>query len=277
MDYHSQIDPDYLISQLKKQTFIEWAQEYDENNIEYRGDQERWAMAYEVQDYVDELEELEMTAEEFVDEYFDLLIQITEYEGDMLEFALSDCQLPMVAEMHSNYDCQNSNHYVGGTYDAEESYFGDILKVLSISADKVRNNEFIEVIRNNNIQDGGYVNHAEFTQEMGENMATGLFTFLFTINAYDYLKWLWRNEGTDNKLTVQLNKNTNYGIWSTWMGGGSIMDATLLKPLTITDGKAMDDSGYLSFDIDIDGKCGYGIVDSCGLYMKTLEEAIIVE
>ena len=44
-----------------------------------------------------------------------------------------DDNVHMRFELYSNYDCQNSHHFVGGTYTFGETYFGDVCRVLQLN------------------------------------------------------------------------------------------------------------------------------------------------
>lgn len=170
-------------------------------------------------------------------------------------------------EMLSNYDCINSHHfetYGGGGYEYQDSYFGDMVDALNLNPKKVKQmliEKGIETFgswRNKPYRDGKeYVSYEDFWQEL-ENSCCGanLLTFMGTIDLTDYLN----RDKEVVKVTVP--KGNFCGLYSSFQGGGSVLEMELKKDFTVK----LDTKNYFGYRMELDeNSFGYSISDVYGM------------
>lgn len=166
-------------------------------------------------------------------------------------------------EMLSNYDCINS-HYFEGSYSYEKSYFGDMVDTLNLNPKIVKG-----MLESNGIEcegnwedipsrnGNGYVSYKDFLQEI-ENSSCGanLLTFMGTINLSDYID---RKESI-KKVTVP--KGNFCGLFSSYQGGGSVLEMELKRDFTVKLGT----KDYYGYKMEIDNSSGgYSMQEVYGL------------
>jgi hypothetical protein len=137
--------------------------------------------------------------------------------------------------MFSNYDCINSFWLESqGGYSYEESYFGAIVDALNLNPSKVKtlllqhnvkcNGKFPNKANRNGKE---YVNYEDFFQEL-ENQSCGacLLVFVGKIHLSDFV--------TSQPIkSITIPKGNNCGLFSKFQGGGSLIEMSLQKDITI--------------------------------------------
>ena len=166
-------------------------------------------------------------------------------------------------DLLSNYDCINSHHFENG-YRYEESYFGDILKLL-----KVNPQAFKKYVKENNCfsMEGKYpringldkltvVNFKDLVSEIENSCSpANLFTFVVDSNLYDAIELL---REVKNRKVVTIKAGTKCGLFSSMYGGGSTLDLTLEKDLTTP----LQWGTYDRLLFVVDGTDGYSIEET---------------
>lgn len=201
--------------------------------------------------YADEDEDFEIDFKELTSELredFDDYIEI----DTNLKQIIPDLNIRL--ELFSNYDCINS-HWLesDGGYQYEESYFGDAIDQLKLDPWKVK---VMLVERGVKVHgdwphrkdDDRLIEYKAFWQEI-ENRSCGanLLTIVGKVDGYDFLS------NYNNKIvSVTIPKGNNVGFFSSMQGGGSTIEAPLLRETKIELNKKLDDSGYLKWGLFVD-------------------------
>lgn len=135
-------------------------------------------------------------------------------------------------EMTSNYDCINSHWFERG-YSYVESYFGDMVDALNLNpalVKKVMVEHGIDVsgrFPNKSNRNGKeYISYESFIQELLNSCSgANLLTFVGTMNAMDFYEY--------NARKITFPKGNNCGLFSSWNGGGSMIEMELLRNFTV--------------------------------------------
>jgi hypothetical protein len=174
-------------------------------------------------------------ADEILDEYEDE-IRDEIYERDdsdpVKDILCNTDDVPVMVEMFSNYDCINSHWLESGLYSYEESYFGQVVDVLNLNPQTVKK----ELVRrgyncggkwpNLKKRDGNeLVSLAHFMEE-DENRSCGACLLVF-VGTIDLSKMV------DDFKKVVIPKGNTCGFFSSFQGGGSLIEMELLGPLEI--------------------------------------------
>jgi len=216
-----------------------------------------------------DIEDAQDILEEFEDEVRDAI-----YERDtsnVLEDLLSNTSsIPVRVTMYSNYDCINSHWFEtsgNGGYSYKESYFGAMVDALKLNPKKVK-----ELLKSKEVNTFGVfpnlkyregkelVSYEDFWQEL-ENSSCGanLLTFVGTIDVSSILDF-------EKLFKIRIPKGNNCGLFSSFQGGGSVIEMKLKHDLTIDLSKS-GKTKYDTFGIEIDckGNGGYSINEVYGV------------
>jgi hypothetical protein len=157
-------------------------------------------------------------------------------------------------ELFSNYDCINSHWFESENgYEYTESYFGDVINQLKLNPQKVKS----MLVKRGVKCHGNWprksdanrlIEYDAFWQEI-ENRSCGanLLTIVAKIDGYEFLA----NYNKD-KTTVIIPKGNYVGFFSSFQGGGSTIEAPLLRDLKIEINKNLDASGFLKWGLFVD-------------------------
>ena len=172
--------------------------------------------------------------------------------------------------LFSNYDCINSHYFESsfcGGYDYKDSYFGDAIDVLNLNPRRVKellNRHGVHTIGNfpnYKWRDGKeYISYDSFFQEL-ENNCCGANNLVF-IGIID-LEKAYIKDFNITKITIPAGNTC--GFYSSFQGGGSPIEAKLLRPMTIDLSKKLKNKteyDYLKLVLDNDD--GYSIDDCYG-------------
>lgn len=193
---------------------------------------------------------------------------------DFLEYLMVNYNLPALLKepvdiritMYSTYDCINSHWLESYSPYSMDSYFGDMVRQLRLNPCQVKT-----MLRSKGLQTVGrwpsrsdgaaLVSYEHFWQEL-QNTSCGAnnLTFLGKINAYKLLEKNLFAKGT--RITIPAGNLC--GIFSSFQGGGSLMEMTLLRDFKFEIGKAYDKSQYLQYGIVLDDVDRYSIKDVYG-------------
>ena len=213
--------------------------------------------------YEIEIDHLADCLEYFKDELEDELGDIDPKElahdlrDDFLDYLSVDINIDSIMptvnvriSMYSNYDCINSHWLESqGPYTLEDSYFGDMVKQLRLNPKEVK-----QMLLDKGMEVAGrwpnkpgikpLVTLEHFWREL-ENASCGanLLTFLARIDAKEYLS-------KPKKIVVP--KGNMCGLFSSFQGGGSVLEMELQTDFEIDLTKKYDRSGYLSYGLSID-------------------------
>lgn len=170
----------------------------------------------------------------------------------------------VIISTYSDYDCINSHFFeTGGTgqYEFEENYFTDMVKVLKLNPKKVGETmgyerETLEQIPERDDSER-LVSYEDFKQEMENNSTpAGLLVFIGTLDLGDlittYKKELFSGEGKALKDLIKkviIPKGNTCGIYSSFSGGGSLIEMELIRDFEIDLSKTDEYPHFgLSFD-----------------------------
>lgn len=159
--------------------------------------------------------------------------------------------IPVMVKLHSNYYCIDSNwteSQSGYTY--EEDYFGHMVDALNMNPSKVRKmlRSYGYKVRglwpNKYSRNGNeLVSETDFIIELFNSCCGGnQLIFLATIS----LKDLWEADFKIEKVTIP--KGNFCGIFSSFNGGGSMLNMSLLRDITFE----LDKDPYDYFDLWLD-------------------------
>lgn len=213
-----------------------------------------------------DIEDAEYILNEFQDEIRDELYNRDD-SNIVKDLLKNTSNIPVRITMYSNYDCINSHWFESQSgYYYRESYFGAIIDALNLNPDKVaklldeknvkHHNDFPNLEERNGEE---LVSYDDFWQEL-ENSMCGANHLIFVgkINPMD----LYDNE--DIK-TITIPKDNCAGLFSSFQGGGSVIEMSLLKDLTI-DLTKHGDTKYDCYSVNIDTReNGYTINNAYGV------------
>ena len=224
-----------------------------------------------------EMERIKEVCEEFKTEFEAEIFEGEDFEWDEIKSEMRDEFLDYLAvdmnmkdllrkssvnvriELHSNYDCMNSHWLESQSPFEMDSYFGDMVKALKMNPAKVKkmliekNMKTAGKFRDNKSKNE-MVSYSDLWQEM-ENSSCGanLLTFVGKLDLSEFI-----GGGKPNKIKIP--KGNNCGIFSSFQGGGSVIEMELLRDVTIdleAHGKTKYDNFEMISDGDKDG--GYSI------------------
>jgi hypothetical protein len=190
------------------------------------------------------------------------------FEYDLgIDSILKQTPINIRVEMFSNYDCINSHFFEaiqGGGYSGNQSYFSDMIKMLGLNPQKVKAMLIEKECRVNGNwsrrdDSNAQVSYEDLWQELQNNSGSAnLLTYVAQVDAYELL--------THNlsKCTIVIPKGNQCGIFSSACGGGSMMEMTLLRDVSINLGKRWD-GGYLGFRLVPDDAKKYSCKDVYGV------------
>lgn len=212
-------------------------------------------------------EDVDLDFEELAKEVREEFMGYIEIDIDMKSLLKNDVLVRVT--MYSNYDCINSWWLTRQEIFRMDSYFGDMINMLHFNPRDIE-----QALKDKGYEtEGKWINAPkknplvtipDFFQEM-ENMSCGanLLTFPGLVNAYELLQC-----GT-NKVVVDIPSKSICGMYSSFQGGGSVLEMSLLRQHRIVVGKSYGDNGYLKFGLSLDKEAGsrsikevYGISNS---------------
>lgn len=210
-------------------------------------------------------------AQEIVDEYEDQIrdyLYNTDDSTPMRDLIRNTDDIEVRVTLFSNYDCINSHHfetYVCGGYTYKDSYFGDVVDVLNLNPRRVK-----ELLNKHDIKTFGnfpnykwrdgkeYISYDDFLQEL-ENSCCGANNLVF-IGTID-LEQAYIKDFNITKITIPAGNTC--GFYSSFQGGGSTLEAELLRPMIIELGKPRKNrTKYDCLNLILDSDDGYSI-DNC--------------
>jgi len=213
-------------------------------------------------------------AEELRDDFLDYL-DINE------NFEKAFPKIPVRIVMVSNYDCINSHHFESTSrgYLGRESYFSDVMKILKLNPAEMK-----EIFESKEIPvydrwpsfptRKPYVDMYEFIRlEVEERSCPAcLLTFLGMVDSYEYLN-MYAQHGDDLMITIP--EGNSCGFYSSWQGGGSMIETPLIRPMTINLNKNYDGHG-LGFRLILDSE-EYSIKSAYGVVLSYFGNTISIE
>lgn len=221
----------------------------------------------EIQYIIETLDDFtERLAEEFncKEEDLDLKQVAHEIRDDVMESISVDMDVKSLLsktgvnvriEMYSNYDCINSDWLESQSPYSMDSYFGDMIRTLQFNPAEMKS----FLISKGRQTTGNWPNRRKkkpfvsiedfWTELLNSSCGANLLNFVGTMDAFELLT-------AGKKSTVTIGKGNNCGLFSSMYGGGSVMEMTLLRPITIDLEKKYDKSGYLNFGLHIDCDSG---------------------
>lgn len=172
----------------------------------------------------------------------------SDYLGELID---NTRDIPIRIELHSNYDCINSNWFESQDgYSCQEHYLGHMIEALNMNPSKVR-----RLLRshgytvcglwpNKRSRNGNeLVRETDFMNELVNSCCgANLLVFLATIS----LKDLWEADFKIKKVTIP--KGNLCGLFSSCRGGGSLLEMELLRDTVLELDKAPYD--YYSLCLD---------------------------
>lgn len=194
-------------------------------------------------------------ASEIIEEhYYEItdLLHVRDGSDILKKLARNSSDIPIRITLHSNYDVLSSG-YSCGVYGYEyESYFGDLINALYLNPYKVKkmlNDMEITTIGkfpNYKYREGKeLVSYEDLHKEMiNHSNESGQLVFVATID----LKDLYKNDFNLNEIVVP--KGNNAGIFSSWVGGGSVIEMELQRDFKINLNKKKSKYDYWSVKID---------------------------
>lgn len=186
--------------------------------------------------------------------------------------------VPVRIPLYSNYDCINSHYFESQSPYEVNSYFGDVVKVMKLNPAEIKNHfsekgiVFGKGWRNK--KTNPYVKVEDlWIEEENRSCPACLFVMVGMMDGYTMLTTNWKEE-----VKLKIPKGNYCGFYSNWQGGGSVIEAPLLRDMEITINKPMDKSEYLKFGLDIDvrGGNGYSIDEVYGVTEKFYGDKIQV-
>jgi len=170
--------------------------------------------------------------------------------------------------MYSNYDCMNSHWFESQGAYSMDSYFGDMVRMLRLNPAAVK-----EMLTSKGLTTAGtwrnkptgkpLITLDDLWQELQNTSCGGnLLTFIGTISPDELL-----SPSFNGKITIPAGNKC--GLFSSMYGGGSVMEMTLQRDLSLDLTKKYDRAGYLSFRLVIDDASDeYGIKETYGVTDK---------
>lgn len=164
--------------------------------------------------------------------------------------------------LYSNYDCINSFHLESSSgYSYEESYFGAMVDALMLNPAEVK-----KLLVSKNVKVYGkwpnkkripYVDYNEFfTELVNQSCGACLLTVLGKLD----LQTL-----TEKSTTYIIPKGNTLGLYSSFQGGGSMINVKLQRDLVI-DIKKLGKTKYDHWGLDLDiNNQGYSIKETYGV------------
>lgn len=144
--------------------------------------------------------------------------------------------IPVCVELCSNYDCINSHWFESQDgYSYNESYFGDMVDTLNLNPSRLK-----WLLNKNGVRTQGkfpclkerngkeLVAYTDFYREIVySHTPENLLVFMATLDPME----LYNQHFNINTITIPKGNKT--GLFSKWSGGGSLLEMSLLQPLTI--------------------------------------------
>lgn len=248
-DYRDKLTDEQIVNIIKGNMWDvhnEIWEHLTENSYTYELEQEHIqdALEYFETEITEELEALdpdfEFDAEELAYDLRDELIDLIVIDTNIKDLFNHTGSVPVRIEMLSNYDCINSHWFEtssGGGYSYKESYFGDMVDSLNLNPAKVKQMLVKHGIRafgrypNKPNRDGKeFISYDDFWIELeNSSCPANLLCFVGTVDLSDLIS----KEGELQITKVTIPKGNNVGLFSSWQGGGSCIEAPLLKDITI--------------------------------------------
>jgi len=179
----------------------------------------------------------EFDAKELATELRDEVLDYLNVDMNVKQLIRNTGTVSVRVVMKSNYDCINSHYFEtsggSGGYSYKESYFGAMVDILNLNPAKVKqlllekNLKAIGSFPNLKYRDGKeYVSYAEFWQELENNSCgAGELVFVGKVGLEDFVDGI--------PTTLVIPKGNNCGIFSSYQGGGSVIEMELLRDFKV--------------------------------------------
>lgn len=215
-------------------------------------------------DIIDELEDIEDVTRITNDimSYYDTEIRVLIEERDQSEpwkqILSNSGMINVRVTMFSNYDCFCS-HWLESQYgySYKSSYFGDMVNVLYLNPRKVKElllengQKVVGEWPNLKYREGKeFVSYSDFWTEIENNSCPSNLCFLAQIGP--------KHIGSE-PVSYTIPKGNTAGIFSSFQGGGSLLEMTLLRPLTFKPS-----TKYPYLEIRTDEGNGYSVKEVFG-------------
>jgi len=212
-----------------------------------------------------DIEDASHIIEDYEDEITDVIYE-RDISNPLKDLFRNTSDIPVRVSMYSNYDCINSHHFEGG-YSYKDSYFGAMVDTLKLNPAKVKKMlvsygvEVYGAFPNLKYRDGKeLVSYKDFWQEIGNSICgANLLVFVGTIEASNILDLEKLNK-------IKIPKGNNCGLFSSFQGGGSLIEMELKQDFVI-DLNKQGKTKYDTFGITIDckGSGGYSVDEVYGV------------
>lgn len=250
-DYHDQIPLETLQNILNASTEEEMYKEKDEiydSLIEHVFELEVGGIKDAMREHKKEIaewlgmEEDDLDLDDLAKEHRENFEVPIDYNfGDIRQTV--ECSL----QMHSNYEGLPSDYDHNQNGYVYEDYFKDIVDILMLNPAKTPAEK-----PNLKGRDGKeYVTYEDFKKELANNTSLSVLTFLFKLDAKTIL------EKDFSESSIVIPKGNFCGLFSPFVGGGSLLEMKLLKPIKINY-KKLGKTKYDNFKICIEGVRGGG-------------------
>lgn len=217
-----------------------------------------------------EINEAEEVIEEFREEIREHYYNVDD-SNVLKELVRNSSNINVRITKHSNYDCINSHWFETqcGGYQYKETYFGAMVDTLKLNPRKVKEMLISKGLKaigsypNYKYREGKeLVSYTDFWQEL-ENSCCGAnnLVFVATLDIQDLID----NNFELNNITIP--KGNSCGLFSSFQGGGSVIEMELLQDFKINLSKN-GKTKYDNFSIEIDGRncnSGYSIEEAYGV------------
>jgi len=210
----------------------EFLMELEELNIDYIFETKKELKKEILEHYA---EQLECSVEELEEEFEDYNCSVYIDPKDPLKGEKVNVRI----ELYSNYDCINSNHCEGNAYSFKESYFGDMVNALNLNPAKLK-----KVMKEQGIEAYGpypnykwrngkeLVDYDEFCEELLNSCSgANLLTIPAKLDLYEMYELGVDSLGDIEEVLIP--SGTNFGLFSSFQGGGSILEMSFTMDTNI--------------------------------------------
>lgn len=270
-DYNDSLSEDQVTKILTEENGLNDVEcEIWEMNVDYICELERECIKNALEQFEDEIREkvypdyeIEFFEIEAVyDDFRDDLQDYVEVDFNFNDLLLNTGNVPVRVQMYSNYDCMNSHHFEGGTYDMQ-SYFGDMVDTLNLNPKKVKQTLLeagIDVSgtwRDKPGRNGKeLIEYSDLPTELvNSSCGANLLTFVAKIDLQDAIG------GLPTKFVIP--KGNTCGLFSSCYGGGSMIEMSLIRDMEVDTTKA-GATEYDRLGLVMDATDGYSIQEVFG-------------
>ncbi len=201
------------------------------------------------------------------------------YRTDIDDETLLQTEVHCTLTLQSNYDCINSFFFEtsGGQISVNETYLGDVLKLLGISHSEFKKH----IQQNTSLRSAGKFSKTKHTPKVDieafytelQNSCTpaSQFAFAVVLTLGDFVS-------EKPKKSVRIEKGTKCGFFSSWQGGASPFDLEVQEAFILNLQKPFGKQRcpYTNIAINVEGnRGGYGLFE-IGFDSSVFSEASLV-